>query len=88
MKSVKHPLRRMISDHKFTYKEFYTLLTCIDTNLNSRLIDPFANYARGFCLFYSRSFLIDATISSVPKPSLEFFVSVKNFSNVLETLVR
>ncbi|XP_043481754.1 uncharacterized protein LOC122510878 [Leptopilina heterotoma] len=72
VKSVKYHLRRIIGLQKFTFEEFYTLLTQIEATLNSRPIAPLSEDAGDFAYLTPGHFLIGAPITSIPEPSLEF----------------
>lgn len=69
---MKYHLKRIVGLHKFTFEEFYTLLTRIEAPLNSRPIALLSENADDFAYLTPGHFLIGAPITSIPEPSLEF----------------
>lgn len=65
-------LRRIIGSQKFTFEEFYTILTTVEATLNSRPVTPLSENAGDFAYLTPGHFLIGAPITSIPEPSLEF----------------
>ena len=68
VKSVKTHLYRLIGDQLMTYEEFYTLLTCIESILNSRPLSPISEDPNDLTPLKPGHFLITEPITSFPGP--------------------
>ena len=71
VKSVKHHLRRVISEHKLTYEEMSTLLTEIEACLNSRPLQPLSDDPDDISVLTPGHFLIGEALTALLEPNLE-----------------
>ena len=71
VKSFKHHLWRIVGNHTLTFEEFSTLLTRIESCLNSRPIAPLSNDPEDFSYLTPGHFLIRTPLTSIPEPSVE-----------------
>ena len=70
VKRFKHHLRRIVGNHTLTFEEFLTLLTRIESCLNSRPIAPLSNDPEDFSYLTPGHFLIGTPLTSIPEPSV------------------
>lgn len=70
VKSAKHHLKRVMYNIQFTFEEFYTLLTQIESILNSRPLSPLSSDPNDLLPICPSHFLIGRKITSVPNPDL------------------
>lgn len=70
VKSTKHHLRRIMGDAKLTFEEISTILTQIESCLNSRPICPMTNDVEDFEALTPGHFLIGTALKSIPHPSV------------------
>ncbi|XP_043285716.1 uncharacterized protein [Venturia canescens] len=70
VKSAKHHLQRVIGDSALTYEEFTTLLTQVESVLNSRPLGAMSDDPDDFSALTPGHFLIGEALNSVPEPSL------------------
>ncbi|XP_066589589.1 uncharacterized protein [Prorops nasuta] len=71
VKSVKFHLKRIASTANLTYEEFYTLLTQIESLLNSRPLSPLSTDPNDFIPLTPAHFLIGRTFATVVDPLLD-----------------
>lgn len=70
VRSVKHHLRRVMRDYKFTFEEMTTLLCRVEACLNSRPIAPLSDAYDDYEALTPGHFLIGAAVTVNPEPSL------------------
>lgn len=67
VKSVKYHLKRIISDTPFTFEEFYTILTQVESVLNSRPIIPITTDPNDLSAITPGHFIIGEPLNAVPE---------------------
>lgn len=72
VKSVKHHLRRTLTDSCLTYEEFNTVLIQIEGILNSRPLCELSNDPTDLTPLTPSHFLIGDVITGLPDPSIDF----------------
>ena len=73
VKSMKSHLRRVVGDNKLTFEEYTTLLTQVESCLNSRPLVPLSNGNDEQCEALTPvHFLIGKPLESLPDPSSSF----------------
>lgn len=72
IKSIKTHLRRVISTHKLTFEEFTTVLTQIESCLNSRPLAPLQWDEDGIEALTPGHFLIGKPLESIPDPAFSY----------------
>lgn len=70
VKSFKHHLRRILGNSTLTYEEFYTLLTEIESCLNSRPLCPLSSDPNDIDALTPGHFLVGGPMNAVLQPSL------------------
>ncbi|XP_072400953.1 uncharacterized protein [Diabrotica undecimpunctata] len=70
VKSVKFHIRRVMCNNKFTYDEMYTLLTQIESLLNSRPLLPLSESPEDLGVLTPGHFLIGAPLVALPQEEL------------------
>lgn len=70
VKSVKYHLRRVASNARLTYEQFYTLLVQIEAILNSRPLTPLSSDPNDLSPLTPAHFLIGRTFNAVADPTL------------------
>ncbi|XP_024875579.1 uncharacterized protein LOC112456986 [Temnothorax curvispinosus] len=70
VKSAKFHLRRTIGETLLTTEELTTLLTHIETILNSRPLEPLSDDPEDVSALTPGHFLIGGPLTTIPKPSL------------------
>lgn len=70
VRSIKHPLRRILGSHKLTFEEFTTLLCRIEACLNSRPIAPMSDTLNDYDYLTPGHFLIGSALTIHPEPSV------------------
>ncbi|KMQ89550.1 hypothetical protein RF55_10814 [Lasius niger] len=86
VKSVKFHLRRIIGEHKLTFKERTTLLTQIEACLSSRPLYVLSNNPMDLTALTPGHLLIGEPLMNLPKPSLKNVNYLKNSSSYEKTL--
>jgi hypothetical protein len=71
VKSCKHHFKRIVGNALLRYEELYTLLTLIESCLNSRPITPMSNDPHDLEALTPGNFLIGAPLTAPLEPSLE-----------------
>ncbi|XP_076284701.1 uncharacterized protein LOC143211125 [Lasioglossum baleicum] len=71
VKSVKYHLKRTIRDAKLTYEELYTLLTQIESCMNSRPLCPLSDDPTDLNPLTPGHFLIGDSLTALPHPDLQ-----------------
>ena len=72
MKSMKFHFKRIVGNTKLTFEELTTVLTQIESSLNSRLLAPLPHVEDGIEVLTHRHFLIRQTLESIPDPSVSY----------------
>ena len=72
VKSMKMHLRRIISNVKLTFEELYTVLTQIESCLNSRPLVPLPSDDDGIEVLTPGHFLIGRPLESLPDPAFSY----------------
>ena len=70
VKSSKHHLRRVIGNQQLTFEELYTLLTQVESCLNSRPLTPLSSDSRDLNPLTPGHFLIGDALTALPHPNL------------------
>jgi len=70
VKSLKHHLRRVLSDATLTYEELSTLLAQVEACLNSRPLQALSNDPRDLTALTPGYFLVGSALTAIPEPSL------------------
>ncbi|XP_072375333.1 uncharacterized protein [Diabrotica undecimpunctata] len=70
IKSVKYHLKRVLGENKYTYDEMYTLLTQVESCLNSRPLLPLSNDPLDLGVLTPGQFLIGDSLMAVPQEDL------------------
>ena len=70
VRSSKHHLKRVIGNQQLTFEEFYTLLTQVESCLNSRLLTPLSSDPRDLNPLTPGHFLIGDALTALPHPNL------------------
>lgn len=70
IKSAKTRLKKVVGDALLTFEEFYTLITEIETCLNSRLLTHMSNDPSDLTALTPGHFLIGTSLSAIPQPDL------------------
>jgi len=70
VRSVKHHLRRVLGDKTLTFEKFSTVLCQVEACLNSRPLAPLSDYLDDYQFLTPGHFLIGATITAPPEPSI------------------
>lgn len=68
VKSCKHHLKRILGQTPLTFEDFYTLLTQIESILNSRPLTPITNDIDDLTVLTPAHFLIGRSFSGIPDP--------------------
>ncbi|XP_076383559.1 uncharacterized protein LOC143260822 [Megalopta genalis] len=69
-KSAKYHLTRVIGDQRLTFEELYTLLTQIESCLNSRPLSPLSSDPTDLNPLTPEHFLIGTALTTLPSPDL------------------
>lgn len=67
VKSVKYHLKRVLGSHVFSYEQLYTVLTQIESVLNSRPLTPLSSDVNDTSYLTPGHFLTGATMNSIPE---------------------
>lgn len=70
IKSIKHHLRRVVGNTLLTFEEFLTLLTQIESILNSRPLCPLSTSPNDYDVLTPSHFLIGRSSTSIPDPDV------------------
>ena len=70
VKSLKHHLRRVIRNQQLTFEELYTLLTQVESCLNSHPLTPLSSDPRDLNPLTPGHFLIGDALTALPQPNL------------------
>ncbi|XP_029054961.2 uncharacterized protein LOC114882244 [Osmia bicornis bicornis] len=70
VKSAKHHLKRVIGDQKLTFEELYTLLTQVESCLNSRPLSPLSSDPTDLSPLTPGHFLIGTALNALPAQDL------------------
>lgn len=70
IKSTKHHLKRVISNARLTFEDFYTLLTQIEAVLNSRPLHPLSSDPNDLNPLTPAHFLIGRPATMIPDPDV------------------
>ncbi|XP_076384470.1 uncharacterized protein LOC143263257 [Megalopta genalis] len=70
VKSPKYHLTRVIGDQRFTFEELYTLLTQIESSLNSRPLSPLSSDPTDLNPLTPGHFLIGTALTTLPSDDL------------------
>lgn len=76
--SLKHHLKRILSNNPLTFEEFYTVLSKVEAVLNSRPLTPLSNDPSDLEALTPGHFLIGSAITAHPEATLED--NVKNLT--------
>lgn len=71
VKSAKHHIKRVISGVLLTFENFYTIVTQIESILNSRPLTPLSTDPNDLEVLTPSHFLIGRSLQSIPYPNLE-----------------
>nr|XP_012145743.1 PREDICTED: uncharacterized protein LOC105663128 [Megachile rotundata] len=71
VRSAKHHVKCVIGDQRLTFEELYTLLTQVESCLNSRPLSPMSSDPTDFCPLTPGHFLIGTVPTSLPDRKLE-----------------
>ncbi|XP_076391767.1 uncharacterized protein LOC143265171 [Megachile rotundata] len=71
VRSAKHHVKRVIGDQRLTFEELYTLLTQVESCLNSRPLSPMSSDPTDFGPLTPGHFLIGTAPTSLPDRNLE-----------------
>lgn len=71
VKSVKHHLKRVISNASLTFEDMYTVLTQIEGVLNSRPLTPMSSDPNDYEVLTPAHFLIGRSMVSAPDPDVK-----------------
>ena len=89
MKSAKLHLRCVVGEIKLTFEELTTVLTQIETCLNSRPLVPLPNSEEGFEALMPGHFLVGRPLELLPDPSSSYrSMSLLRRWNLCQALVR
>lgn len=83
VKSVKHHLKRVVSSANLTYEEMNTVLTQIESILNSRPLTPISSDPADFTALTPSHFLIGRTLMTLPSPRVENNVALHTLSRYM-----
>lgn len=70
MKSAKHHLKRVLADTPLTYEELYTVITQVESVLNSRPLSPLSDDPSELTALTPGHFLIGDSLAAVAEPEL------------------
>ncbi|XP_059620611.1 uncharacterized protein LOC132264419, partial [Phlebotomus argentipes] len=71
VKSLKHHLLRTIGDKRLTFEGFYTVLTQVESILNSRPLTPLTDDPSELMCLTPGHFLMGKPVNQIPDPSLQ-----------------
>ncbi|KAM0726177.1 hypothetical protein ACS0PU_008258 [Formica fusca] len=70
VKSLKHHLRRVLGDATLTYEEMSTLLTQVESCLNSRPLQALSDDPEDLSALTPGHFLVGSALTAIPEPSM------------------
>ena len=69
---MKFHLRKVVGDHKLTFKELSTVVAQVESCLNCRPLAPLPDVTDGLKVLTPDHFLIERALESLPDPSASY----------------